>query len=110
MDWEYFFSTLLGHDVLIAPIVNQHETALPPSSPVRDVYLPAGSDWYAFTDNSTPLGPPVKGGTLVQNWYGPVNNSLPLYLMPIYYSSGGRLAHARVGAVRGTTGAESHNL
>jgi alpha-glucosidase len=84
LDDEFF----LGHDVLIAPIITQHETASPPSPPVRDVYLPAGSDWYAFTDNLTPLGAPVAGGTLIQNWYAALNNSLPLYLMPVYIRAG----------------------
>ncbi|HYZ83302.1 MAG TPA: TIM-barrel domain-containing protein [Bryobacteraceae bacterium] len=84
LDDQFF----VGHDVLVAPIVNQHETAVPPSSPVRDVYLPAGSQWYAFTDNMTPLGPVVEGGTTVRNWYAPLNNSSPLYLMPIYIRAG----------------------
>lgn len=78
----------VGHDVLVAPIVNQHETASPPSPPVRDVYLPAGSQWYAFTDNLSPLGSPVPGGTTISNWYAPLSNSLPLYLMPIYIRAG----------------------
>jgi alpha-glucosidase len=84
LDDQFF----VGHDFLVAPLVDQHETASPPSSPVRDVYLPNDSQWYAFTDNLTPLGAPVAGGTLVQNWYAPFNNSLPLYLMPLYVRAG----------------------
>jgi alpha-glucosidase len=84
LDDEFF----VGHDVLVTPIIDQHETASPPSPPVRDVYLPAGSQWYAFTDNVTPLGPPVTGGTTITNWYAPLNNSSPLYLVPIYIRAG----------------------
>jgi alpha-glucosidase len=63
LDDQFF----VGHDVPVAPIVTQHETASPPSAPVRDVYLPAGSQWYAFTDNLTPLGAPISGGTTITN-------------------------------------------
>jgi alpha-glucosidase len=77
----------LGHDILVAPLVNQYETATPPSPPQRDIYLPAPSGWYAFTDNLQPLGPEVPGGTTIQNWYAPLNNQLP-YLMPIYIRAG----------------------
>jgi alpha-glucosidase len=84
LDDEFF----VGRDFLVAPIVDQHETASPPSSPVRDVYLPSGSQWYAFTDNLMPLGPPIQGGTEVQNWYAPFNNSLSLYLIPLYVRAG----------------------
>ncbi|HLK66129.1 MAG TPA: TIM-barrel domain-containing protein [Bryobacteraceae bacterium] len=83
LDDEFF----VGHDVLVAPILAQHETASPPTAPVRDVYLPAGSQWYSFTDNTTPLGAPVPGGTLITNWYAPLSNP-PLYLMPIYIRAG----------------------
>jgi alpha-glucosidase len=84
LDDQFF----IGSDILVAPIVTQCETASPPVSPERNVYLPAGSDWYAFTDNITPLGTPVAGGTLVTNWYAPLNNSNPLYLTPIYIRAG----------------------
>ena len=84
LDDEFF----VGHDVLVAPIVTQHETASPPSPPVRNVYLPAGSQWYAFTDNMAPLGPPVAGGTTITNWFATLDNSQPLYLMPIYIRAG----------------------
>ena len=84
LDDQFF----VGSDFLVAPILTQHETASPPSRPVRNVYLPFGSDWYSFTDNMTPLGPVVAGGTLVTNWYAPLTSSNPLYLMPIYIRSG----------------------
>ena len=83
LDDEFF----VGHDILVAPLVNQCETASPPRPPLRDVYLPALSRWYSFTDNLQALGPPVPGGTLITNWYAPLNNPPP-YLVPIYIRAG----------------------
>ena len=51
LDDQFF----VGADFLVAPIVAQHESSSPPTPPVRNVYLPAGSDWYAFKDNMMPL-------------------------------------------------------
>ena len=84
LDDQFF----VGSDFLVAPFTTQHETASPPSSPVRNVYLPSGSDWYAFKDNMLPLDAPISGGTLVTNWYGPLTSSNPLFLMPVYVRSG----------------------
>lgn len=84
LDDQFF----VGSDFLVAPILFQHETASPPTSPVRNVYLPAGSDWYAFQDNMAPLGAPTTGGTLVTNWYAPLTSSNPLFLMPMYVRAG----------------------
>ena len=64
----------LGNDLLVAPVVNQGQTH-------RDVYLPEGSLWYVFNDNTTPLGAPTMGGT-TQNWYA------PLGLVPLYVREG----------------------
>lgn len=72
----------VGRDFLVAPIVTQHETASPPTLPLRDVYLPAGSQWYAFKDNRAVLEAPVDGGTLIKNWYAPLD------LVPIYVRAG----------------------
>ncbi len=73
---------ILGSDLLIAPITGQHETANPPTTPLRNVYLPSGSNWYAYMDNSYPLQPPVTGGTLVTNYYAGLD------LVPIYVREG----------------------
>ena len=72
----------VGRDFLVAPILDPHETANPPTPPLRDVYLPAGSDWYAFMDNQAPLSPSVPGGQSVKNYYA------PLSLVPIYVRAG----------------------
>lgn len=75
VDSEFF----VGHDLLVAPILTQHETADPPTPPIRQVYLPRGSDWYAFKDNRYPLDPPVGGGTVIPDWYAPLD-VVPLYV------------------------------
>lgn len=72
----------VGGDFLVAPIITQHITANPPTSPVRGVYLPAGSDWYAFMDNTAPLVAAVPGGTYISNYYA------DLTLVPIYIRAG----------------------
>ena len=78
LDDQFF----VGHDFLVAPILDPHETANPPTPPLRSVYLPAGSQWYAFKDNVAPLDAPVDGGTLIQGWYAPLD------LVPIYVRAG----------------------
>jgi len=72
----------VGGDFLVAPIITQHITANPPTSPVRGIYLPAGSDWYAFMDNTAPLAAAVPGGTYISNYYA------DLTLVPIYIRAG----------------------
>jgi alpha-glucosidase len=64
----------VGADLLVAPIVGQGQL-------YRDVYLPAGSQWYVLNDNTYPLGAPTPGGT-TQNWYA------PLGLVPLYVREG----------------------
>jgi alpha-glucosidase len=46
------------------------------------VYLPAGSQWYAFKDNAAPLDAPVDGGTLIPSW------TADLSQVPIYVRAG----------------------
>lgn len=78
LDDQFF----VGDDFLVAPILAQHETANPPSAPLRGVYLPAGSDWYAFQNNAAPLLGAVAGGTYIANYYA------DLTLAPIYVRAG----------------------
>lgn len=63
----------IGNDLLVAPVVTDQFT--------RDVYLPAGSQWYVFSDNTSPVGPPTPGGT-TQSW------NVPLGLVPLYVREG----------------------
>ena len=64
----------VGDSLLVAPIVNAGQV-------YRDVYLPSGSQWYIFNDNTAPLSAPTPGGT-TQSWY------VPLDLVPLYVREG----------------------
>jgi alpha-glucosidase len=72
---------LVGDDFLVAPILFAAETANPPVSPTRDLYLPGGSDWYAFQNNEAPLLGAVQGGTVISYTAG-------LNLVPLYVRAG----------------------
>jgi len=63
----------VGKDLLVAPIVSQ--------SWYRNVYLPAGSNWYVFDINGGELPQPTIGGQSY-NWYAPLD------LVPIYVREG----------------------
>jgi len=78
LDDQFF----VGNDLLVAPIITQHETLTSPTMPLRNIYLPAGSNWYSFMDNKYPLQLPVAGGTLVTNYFA------DLSLVPIYVREG----------------------
>jgi alpha-glucosidase len=69
----------VGQDFLVAPILDPHESTHPPSAPVRSVYLPAGSNWYAFMDNTQPLVGAVPGGTLINNYFASLDH-VPIYV------------------------------
>jgi alpha-glucosidase len=71
----------VGHDFLVAPMVRQFETLPNPQPPLRDIYLPAGSDWCAFHEGK-PLEAIVPGGTLVSNYFAGLD------LVPIYIRAG----------------------
>lgn len=68
----------VGDDFLVAPILFQAESANPPISPTRDLYLPAGSNWYAFQNNQAPLLGAVQGGTVISYYAG--LDSVPIYV------------------------------
>jgi alpha-glucosidase len=78
LDDQFF----VGRDFLVAPIVTQHTNSTGEPYVVRSVYLPRGSQWYAFKDDRYRLDAPVDGGTLIPNWYAPLD------LMPIYVREG----------------------
>jgi alpha-glucosidase len=65
---------MVGNDLLIAPIVQHHSVN-------RDVYLPAGSDWFAYQDAQSPL-PASNAGGQSFNWYAPLD------LVPMYVRAG----------------------
>ena len=72
----------VGRDVLVAPILFPAQQQSPAPVATRSIYLPAGSDWYAFKDNTAPLEPPVAGGSLIANYYAGLD------LVPIYVRAG----------------------
>lgn len=78
LDDQFF----VGKDMLVAPILYQHESSANPTPPVRDIYLPAGYNWYSFMDNQYPLQAPVSGGTTVSGYYA------DLTLVPVYIREG----------------------
>lgn len=82
---------MVGDSILVAPILQPAETASPPTSPVRDLYLPMGEDgqtqWYAYQNDQYPLLAPVPGGTTVQNYYAPLGNQ-NLSQVPVYVKAG----------------------
>jgi len=65
----------VGGDFMVAPMVTQGNF-------YRDIYLPAGSSWFAFMDNRQPLAAAVPGGTTVRGYYA------DLSLVPIYVRAG----------------------
>jgi len=56
LDDQFF----VGKDILVAPILFPAPAAGAPA--VRDVYLPAGSDWFVFDDDEAGLAAPIAGG------------------------------------------------
>jgi len=73
LDDQFF----VGRDFLVAPITQPGSGSPPVAS--RQVYLPAGSQWYAFKDNQAPLDAPVEGGTLIDNWVAALDQ-VPIYV------------------------------
>jgi alpha-glucosidase len=65
---------MFGADFLVAPVIQHGQTS-------RDVYLPAGSNWFAYQDTQAPLQGPSPGGQEV-NWY------VPLDIVPLYVRAG----------------------
>ncbi len=82
---------MVGDSILVAPILDPHETADPPTDPARDIYLPMGSNgrtqWYAYQNDQAPLLAPVEGGTTVTNYYAPLGQA-NLCQVPIYVKAG----------------------
>ena len=76
LDDQFF----VGRDFLVAPILSPGN---PPGSPTaRSIYLPAGSNWYAFKDNQAKLDAPVSGGQTIANFVAGLD------LVPIYVRAG----------------------
>ncbi|MDJ0597187.1 MAG: glycoside hydrolase family 31 protein [Pleurocapsa sp. MO_226.B13] len=72
-------------DLLVAPILRPESE----NEGKRDVYLPAGSNWYGFMDNKFPLSDRVEGGTTI-NFEAILDNSYSKisFIVPIYVREG----------------------
>lgn len=75
-------------DLLIAPVLRPQSQNN--NGGKRDVYLPAGSDWYCFADNTMPLGSAVEGGTVVRDFDANINTSGNHihFIVPMYVRAG----------------------
>ncbi|WP_029008885.1 TIM-barrel domain-containing protein [Azospirillum halopraeferens] len=80
LDDQFF----VGRDLLVAPVLGQFDSLSPPQVPRRDIYLPAGSDWYAFRDDA-PLDAPIAGGTTLRDVVAGLDT------VPLYVRAGGIL-------------------
>lgn len=74
---------MVGDNLLVAPVTTRAPYGSGGTT-TRDVYLPAGSSWYAYTDAQAPIFGPSPGGQTI-SWY------VPLDLVPIYVRAGGIL-------------------
>jgi alpha-glucosidase len=84
IDNEFF----VGNDLLIAPVLEPQSKDM--NNGRRDVYLPAGSDWYCFMNNIMPLGSAVEGGTTVRDFDANLNlsDNHINFIVPIYVRAG----------------------
>ena len=61
LDDQFF----VGKDILVAPIL--FPAAATGASTMRDVYLPAGSDWFVFEDDAAMPAAPIAGGQVLSD-------------------------------------------
>jgi alpha-glucosidase len=73
LDDQFF----VGRDFLVAPILFPGQGGPPVAT--RSVYLPAGSNWYAFMDGVARLDDPVPGGSTIGAWYAGLDQ-VPIYV------------------------------
>jgi alpha-glucosidase len=84
LDNEFF----VGKDLLVAPVLDPQEQNH--NNGKRDVYLPAGSDWYCFTNNTTSLSEAVEGGTTIRDFDANLNmdGNHVQFIVPVYVRAG----------------------
>jgi alpha-glucosidase len=80
----------VGKDLLIAPVLDPQVQGGYNNYGKRNVYLPAGSDWYCFMDNAMPLDFPVNGGTTINGFDANlnINGNHIGFIVPLYVRSG----------------------
>ena len=91
-DRESFLSSqfFVGKYILVAPVLEPQTQGSYNNYGNRDIYLPQGSKWYCFTNNTMPLMPSVAGGTIVRDFDANLNitgNHIN-FIVPIYIQSG----------------------
>jgi alpha-glucosidase len=82
------FQFFVRNDFLVAPVLLKQ--AMENGYGKRDIYLPAGSDWYAFMDNRKPLQAAVEGGTIVYAYDARIDAGPDQigFIVPIYIRAG----------------------
>lgn len=89
-DKEQFLNNefFLGNDMLVAPVLIPQEQNN--NQGKRDVYLPSGSNWYCFMNNTAPLGLPVEGGTTIREFDANLNmiDNHINFIVPVYVREG----------------------
>jgi len=77
----------VGNDLLVAPVLDKQSAENGYGR--RDIYLPSGSQWYAYMDNRAPLQPAVEGGTTL-DYHAYIDDKpwhIP-FILPMYVRSG----------------------
>lgn len=91
-DKEKFINNefFVGKDMLVAPVLDPQVQGAYNNYGKRDVYLPSGSNWYGFTNNTSPLGLPIEGGTTIRDYDANLNtygNHIN-FIVPVYVREG----------------------
>ncbi len=84
LDDQFF----VRHDILVAPLLDPQSAQNGYGK--RDVYLPAGSNWYSFKDNKQPLNAAVDGGTTIRGFDASLSSDpkhIP-FIVPIFIRVG----------------------
>lgn len=79
---------MVRDQLLVAPVLEKGSEANGYGK--RDVYLPAGNDWYQFTNHERPLLPKIEGGTTISDFDASIYDDprhLP-YIVPMYVKEG----------------------
>jgi len=77
----------LGQNLLLAPVLEKES---PKNNGRRNIYLPKGSQWYAFKDNRKPLDKVIDGGTEILDYDAkitPDQEHIP-FILPMYVRAG----------------------
>lgn len=86
LDNEFF----VGKDLLVAPVLDPQSKDGVDNYGKRDIYLPTGSNWYCFMNNTIQLGPAVEGGTTIRDFDANLNidgNHIN-FIVPAYVREG----------------------